>query len=56
VVLLDDLLWVLTDSQLITACHFAQSLTDLVKQATQQSHKVKAVRKLEVNFKFTAIE
>ncbi|KAK3865682.1 hypothetical protein Pcinc_028724 [Petrolisthes cinctipes] len=47
VLLMDDLLWVLTDSQLTAAFHFMDSLSDLIKQATQQSQKTKAVRKLE---------
>ncbi|XP_071525078.1 bridge-like lipid transfer protein family member 3B isoform X2 [Panulirus ornatus] len=47
VLLMDDLLWVLTDSQLTAAFHFVDSLSDLVRQATQQSQKTKAVRKLE---------
>ncbi|KAK4329270.1 hypothetical protein Pmani_000380 [Petrolisthes manimaculis] len=44
---MDDLLWVLTDSQLTAAFHFMDSLSDLIKLATQQSQKTKAVRKLE---------
>ncbi|XP_063865478.1 bridge-like lipid transfer protein family member 3B isoform X1 [Scylla paramamosain] len=47
VLLMDDLLWVLTDSQLTAAFHFIDSLSDLVKQAAQESQKTKAVRKLE---------
>ncbi|KAK4300262.1 hypothetical protein Pmani_027531 [Petrolisthes manimaculis] len=47
VLLMDDLLWVLTDSQLTAAFHFMDSLSDLIKLATQQSQKTKAVRKLE---------
>lgn len=52
VLLMDDLLWVLTDSQLTAAFHFVDSLSDLIKLATQQSQKTKAVRKLEVSLKF----
>ncbi|XP_064088502.1 bridge-like lipid transfer protein family member 3B isoform X3 [Macrobrachium nipponense] len=47
VLLMDDLLWVLTDSQLTAAFHFIDSLSDLVRKATQQSQKTKAIRKLE---------
>ncbi|XP_042219696.1 UHRF1-binding protein 1-like isoform X3 [Homarus americanus] len=47
VLLMDDLLWVLTDSQLTAAFHFLDSLSGLVRQATQQSQKTKAIRKLE---------
>ncbi|XP_069995587.1 bridge-like lipid transfer protein family member 3B isoform X1 [Penaeus vannamei] len=47
VILMDDLLWVLTDSQLTAAFHFLDSLSDLVRKATQQNQKTKAVRKLE---------
>ncbi|KAG0696863.1 UHRF1-binding protein 1-like [Chionoecetes opilio] len=48
VLLMDDLLWVLTDSQLTAAFHFMDSLSGLVRQAAQESQKTKAVRKLEV--------
>ncbi|XP_045598835.1 bridge-like lipid transfer protein family member 3B isoform X2 [Procambarus clarkii] len=47
VLLMDDVLWVLTDSQLTAAFHFLDSLSDLIRQATQQSQKTKAIRKLE---------
>lgn len=47
VVILDDLLWVLTDSQLKAALHFLDSLAGLVQKATQVSRKAKAARKLE---------
>lgn len=50
VLLMDDLLWVLTDSQLTAAFHFIDSLSDLVRRAAQESQKTKAVRKLEVRF------
>ncbi|XP_022252956.1 UHRF1-binding protein 1-like [Limulus polyphemus] len=46
VMILDDLLWVLTDAQLIAALHFMQSLKDLVQRATQRAQKLKAVQKL----------
>ncbi|XP_076351118.1 bridge-like lipid transfer protein family member 3B isoform X2 [Tachypleus tridentatus] len=46
VMILDDLLWVLTDAQLIAALHFMQSLKDLVQRATQRAQKLKAVHKL----------
>ncbi|XP_018565221.1 UHRF1-binding protein 1-like [Anoplophora glabripennis] len=47
VIILDDLLWVLTDSQLKAALHFLDSLSDLVQKATQITRKTKAARKLE---------
>lgn len=47
VIILEDLLWVLTDSQLKAALHFADSLTGLIQKATQISRKTKAARKLE---------
>jgi len=46
--ILDDLLWVLTDSQILAAVHFMSSLSGLIKQATETSQHVKAARKLEV--------
>lgn len=48
VVILDDLLWVLTDSQLKAALHFLDSLAGLVQKATALTRKAKAARKLEV--------
>lgn len=50
VVILDDLLWVLTDSQLKAALHFLDSLAGLVQKATLAVRKTKAARKLEVSF------
>lgn len=47
VIILDDLLWVLTDSQLKAALHFLDSLAGLVQKATQLTRKTKAARKLE---------
>ncbi|XP_044747939.1 UHRF1-binding protein 1 [Coccinella septempunctata] len=47
VIILEDLLWVLTDSQLKAALHFADSLTGLIQKATQITRKTKAARKLE---------
>ena len=47
VIILDDLLWVLTDSQLKAALHFLDSLAGLVQKATQITRKAKAARKLE---------
>ncbi|KAF4523470.1 hypothetical protein B566_EDAN004539, partial [Ephemera danica] len=47
VLILDDLLWVLTDSQLRAALHFVDSLTGLVQQATEVTRKTKAARKIE---------
>lgn len=46
--ILDDLLWVLTDSQLRAALHFLNSLSGLVQKATEVTRKRKAARKLEV--------
>jgi hypothetical protein len=46
--ILDDLLWVLTDSQILAAVHFMSSLSGLIKKATETSQNVKAARKLEV--------
>ena len=48
--ILDDLLWVLTDSQILGALHFMSSLSGLVKQATEMTQRFKAKRKLEVLF------
>ncbi|XP_043208807.1 UHRF1-binding protein 1-like, partial [Amphibalanus amphitrite] len=47
VLILDDLLWVLTDEQMKAALHFLDSLSGLIQKATEHSHQVKAVRKLE---------
>ncbi|ENN73667.1 hypothetical protein YQE_09724, partial [Dendroctonus ponderosae] len=48
VIILDDLLWVLTDSQLKAALHFLNSLSGLIDKATRLTRKLKAARKLEV--------
>ena len=48
VLIMEDLLWVLTDDQLKAALHFADSLTGLLKRATEESQKIKGARKLEV--------
>lgn len=48
VLILDDLLWVLTDSQLKAALHFVDSLAALIKEATNLTQKTKAQKKLEV--------
>lgn len=48
VLILDDLLWVLTDSQLKAALHFVDSLSGLIKSATEATQKSKAAKKLEV--------
>jgi hypothetical protein len=48
VLILNDLLWVLTDSQLKAALHFLDSLTGLVQKATELTRIKKAARKLEV--------
>ena len=47
---MEDLLWVLTDDQLKAALHFADSLTGLLKRATEETQKIKGARKLEVQF------
>lgn len=47
VIILDDLLWVLTDSQLKAALHFIDSLSGLIQTATQATQKQKAQRKLQ---------
>lgn len=49
--ILDDLLWVLTDSQLRAALHFLNSLSGLVQKANEVTRKKKAARKLEVRSK-----
>ncbi|KAJ8969016.1 hypothetical protein NQ317_007377 [Molorchus minor] len=46
VIILDDLLWVLTDSQLKAALHFLDSLSGLIQKATEITRKAKAARKL----------
>ena len=45
---MEDLLWVLTDDQLKAALHFADSLSGLLKRATEETQKIKGARKLEV--------
>lgn len=50
VLILDDLLWVLTDAQLKAALHFVDSLTTLIKRSTQLTQKIKAQQKLAVGF------
>lgn len=47
VLILDDLLWVLTDSQLKAALHFVDSLSGLIKSSTSVVQRAKAQRKLE---------
>lgn len=47
VLILDDLLWVLTDSQLKAALHFVDSLAALIKESTNLTQKTKAQKKLE---------
>ncbi|KAK6637779.1 hypothetical protein RUM44_008201 [Polyplax serrata] len=46
-IILDDLLWVLTDFQLKAALHFIDSLVGLIQKATEITRKKKAARKLE---------
>lgn len=45
--ILDDLLWVLTDSQLKAALHFVDSLSDLIQDSNKTIQRKKAQRKLE---------
>lgn len=52
-IILDDLLWVLTDFQLKAALHFIDSLVGLIEKATEITRKKKAARKLEVHFAFS---
>ncbi|KAK7794549.1 hypothetical protein R5R35_009669 [Gryllus longicercus] len=47
VLILDDLLWVLTDSQLKAALCFVDSLTGLIQKSTELTRTKKAARKLE---------
>lgn len=48
VLILEDLLWVLTDSQLRAALYFVESLAGMVQKSTEVSRKRKAARKIEV--------
>ena len=50
VLIMEDLLWVLTDDQLKAALHFADSLSGLLKRATEETQKIKGARKLEVSY------
>jgi hypothetical protein len=45
--ILDDLLWVLTDSQLKAALHFVDSLAGLIQDSNKAIQRKKAQRKLE---------
>lgn len=45
--ILDDLLWVLTDSQLKAALHFVDSLAGLIQASTKAIQRKKALKKLE---------
>lgn len=47
VLILDDLLWVLTDSQLNAALHFVDSLASLIKASTNLTQKTKAKKIIE---------
>lgn len=49
VLLCDDLLWVLTDTQIQAALHFLNSVSWLMHEAAQVEKKVKAAQKLEVS-------
>lgn len=55
VLILDDLLWVLTDSQLKAALHFVDSLSDLIKKSTNAIQRKKAQRKLETLPEYQAL-
>lgn len=54
VLILDDLLWVLTDSQLKAALHFVDSLATLIKTSTNLTQKSKAAKKLESSPEYQA--
>ena len=56
VLIMEDLLWVLTDDQLKAALHFADSLTGLLKRATEETQKIKGARKLEVFYSLFMLE
>jgi hypothetical protein len=45
--ILDDLLWVLTDSQLKAALHFVDSLAGLIQESNKAIQRKKAQKKLE---------
>lgn len=55
VLILDDLLWVLTDSQLKAALHFVDSLAGLIKQSTDEIQRKKAQRKLQTLPEYQAL-
>uniref|UniRef100_W8B936 UHRF1-binding protein 1-like n=1 Tax=Ceratitis capitata TaxID=7213 RepID=W8B936_CERCA len=55
VLILDDLLWVLTDSQLKAALHFVDSLSGLIKAATHATQKKNAARKLQTLPEYQAL-
>ncbi|XP_067623450.1 bridge-like lipid transfer protein family member 3B isoform X2 [Eurosta solidaginis] len=55
VLILDDLLWVLTDSQLKAALHFFDSLSGLIKAATHATQKKNAARKLQTLPEYQAL-
>uniref|UniRef100_A0A6P7FPH1 UHRF1-binding protein 1-like n=1 Tax=Diabrotica virgifera virgifera TaxID=50390 RepID=A0A6P7FPH1_DIAVI len=46
-IILNDLMWFFTDSQLKAALYFIDSLTDLIQKSTQITRRTKAARKLE---------
>lgn len=48
-IILNDLMWFFTDSQLKAALYFLDSLTDLIQKSTQITRMTKAARKLEVS-------
>ncbi|XP_022691921.1 uncharacterized protein LOC111262148 isoform X2 [Varroa jacobsoni] len=47
-VVFNQLLWVLTDAQLVAALHFGHSLADLIEKATDLSHKLQAGKHLSL--------
>ena len=49
VVIIEDLLWVLTDAQLTAAVHFLHSISHLIEKSQQQGYRAKARKKLEVS-------
>ncbi|XP_057672288.1 bridge-like lipid transfer protein family member 3B [Diorhabda carinulata] len=46
-IILNDLMWFFTDSQLKAGLYFLDSLTDLIQKSTQITRRTKAARKLE---------
>ncbi|GAB6031805.1 hypothetical protein CHUAL_010207 [Chamberlinius hualienensis] len=48
VFIMDDLLWVLTDTQIQAAIHFLSSLSGLISKAAEREKRINAVQKLEL--------